>query len=116
MSVRLIPITDDAEFPYDSAAAMLRSMDNMLIEDVDFPSMIEAGKRFGWPQALIDSHWAMMERGNCFHFHQDCPPELHGDMYEDNIWLTFFDAEHEEACMPVIDEMAKTLGVRKMIV
>ena len=115
MPIRLIPATDESAFPHDVAASMLRDMDGMTISDVDFPAMIEAGKRFGWPQKMIDSHWGMMERGNCFQFDQNSEPFLQGTMYEDNIFFAFQGRAHQKSCEAVIDSMAQILGVRKLL-
>ena len=76
MPIRLIPATDNSDFPYAVASSMLREIEGMTISDVDFPAMIEAGKRFGWPQKTIDSRWGMMERGKCFRFVQNDEPFL----------------------------------------
>lgn len=115
MPIRLIPATDSSEFPYAVASSMLRDMEGMAISDVDFPAMIEAGKRFGWPQKTIDSHWGMMERGKCFQFAQSREPFLQGTMYEDNIFFSFHDHIHQESCKLVIESMAKVLGVRTLL-
>jgi hypothetical protein len=115
MPIRLIPATDSSEFPYAVASSMLRDMEGMAISDVDFPAMIEAGKRFGWPQKTIDSHWGMMERGKCFQFAQSDAPFLQGTMYEDNIFFSFQDRAHQELCESIINSMAKLLGVRTIL-
>ncbi|MFP2933858.1 hypothetical protein ACLESO_53760 [Pyxidicoccus sp. 3LG] len=86
----------------------------MVTSDVDFPSMIEAGKSFGWTQEMVDSHWGMMARGKCFSFEQDALPHLQGTMYEDNIFFTFTDYEHEVAAMHEIERLAKLLKVRTL--
>lgn len=84
----------------------------METSEVDFPAMIAAGTRLGWPKGMIDSHWAMKERGRCFSFEQGAYPHLRGTMYEDNVFFTYIDGGHEAAARPEIERLAKLLQVR----
>jgi hypothetical protein len=112
MALRLIPGTDDGDFPYEQAKGLLHSLDEFEIGEVDFPAMIEKGKQIGWTQEMIDANWGLMKRGKCFSFIQHATPFLQGTMYEDNILFSFSSREHEDGCRRVINDFAKRLGVR----
>ena len=81
-------------------------------EQTDIPSVIAAGKRVGWPQALIDVHLGYMKNGKCFDFTTDAG--ITCTLWEDNIFFRFQDAEHEAQCMPIIEDLAVRLSCRVM--
>ena len=112
--IRLIP-ADEVNFPYDAVVSALRNLPGMCFDELDIPAMVAAGKRIGWPQSLIDSHWDLMKRGKCFSFYQEETPGLTGSFYENNVFFSFNSAEHEAACRPQIDLLAKIPGVSLLV-
>jgi hypothetical protein len=110
--VRIVPSDDDAEFPYTKALALLQEMEGADQHETDIPAIIAAGKRFGWPQALIDEHFEYIKNGKCFDFHTDAG--ISCTLWEDNIFFGFYDAEHEAQCMPIIEDLAVRLSCRVM--
>jgi hypothetical protein len=111
--VRLIPKTDESEFPYQEAKQILLfSFQDLSFQSTDFAPMIVAGKRIGWTEEMLIAHEALAERGNCFDFRLQISPYLNGTLYEDNIFFRFVDSEHERECMPLIPELATRLEVR----
>jgi hypothetical protein len=111
--VRLIPKTDESEFPYQKAKQILLfSLKDMSFQSTDFAPMIVAGERIGWTEEMITAHQALAEGGNCFDFRLQINPYLSGTLYEDNIFFRFVDSEQERECMPLIQELATRLDVR----
>jgi hypothetical protein len=111
-AVRIAPSDDDAEFPYTKALGLLQEMDGAVQEETDIPSVIAAGKRLGWPQALIDDHFEYIRNGKCFDFTTDAG--ISCTLWEDNIFFRFYGAEHEAQCMPIIEDLAVRLSCRVM--
>jgi hypothetical protein len=111
-AVRIVPSDDDAEFPYAEALVLLQAMRGAVQEQTDIPSVIAAGKRLGWPQALIDVHLEYMKHGKCFDFTTDAG--ISCTLWEDNIFFRFQSAEHEAQCMPIIEDLAVRLSCRVM--
>jgi hypothetical protein len=111
-AVRIVPSDDDAEFPYAEALVLLQAMRGAVQEQTDIPSVIAAGKRLGWPQALIDVHLEYMRHGKCFDFTTDAG--ISCTLWEDNIFFRFQSAEHEAQCMPLIEDLAVRLSCRVM--
>lgn len=112
--IRLTP-TDKVNFPYDAVVSALRNLPGMCFEELDIPAIVAAGKRIGWPQSLIDFQWDLVKRGKCFEFNQETPPGLTGAFYETNVFFSFTSGEHEAACRPQIDVLAKTPGVSLLV-
>jgi hypothetical protein len=81
-------------------------------EQTDIPSVIAAGKRLGWPQALIDVHLEYMKNGKCFDITTDAG--ITCTLWEDNIFFRFQSAEHEAQCTPIIEDLAVRLSCRVM--
>jgi hypothetical protein len=111
-AVRIVPSDDDAEFPYAEALVLLQAMPGAVQEQTDIPPVIAAGKRFGWPQALIDVHLEYIENGKCFDFTTDAG--LSCTLWEDNIFCRFHGAEHQAECTPIIEDLAVRLSCRVM--
>ena len=84
-AVRIVPSDDDAEFPYAEALVLLQAMRGAVQEQTDIRSVIAAGKRLGWPQALIDVHLEYMKNGKCFDFTTDAG--ISCTLWEDNIFF-----------------------------
>ena len=111
-AIRLVSKTDDAEFPYSEAKHLLFIVNtDAQFEPVDFDAMIAAGCRVGWSDALIQSHRALAKRGNCFSFRIHHPPYLQGILYEDNLFFSFTDSEHQLRCEPEIVKLSQLLGL-----
>jgi len=109
-AVRIVPSDDDAEFPYAEALLSLQAMRGAVQEQADIASVIAAGKRVGWPQALIDVHLEYMKHGKCFDFTTDAG--ISCTLWEDNIFFRFRSAQHEAQCMPIIEDLAARLSCR----
>lgn len=111
-TIRIIPATDDASFPYSAALHALQELPDVVQEETDIPAIIHAGKRIGWPQKVIDEHFGYLERGQCFDF---CVENgISCTLWEDNIFFQFFDADHERFCLPQITDLAKRLDCRML--
>jgi len=110
MAARIIPPTDDAEFPYDRALALIREIEDVVLEPADIPGIMESGRRMGWPQSLLDDHMGYLERGKCFAFR--VPGGVRGTLWETNIFFAFEDRAHQETCEPQIEQLAARLGCR----
>src|SRR5262245_55496639 len=107
-AVRLVPITDDAEFPY--AEAKRRLGQDADLTPKDFGPMIEAGRRMRWTEAMIRANEDLARRGHCFDFVLRVEPFLRGSLFEDNVFFSITD--DEGAAMAYIKRLAKELGVR----
>lgn len=107
-AVRIVPSDDDAEFAYAEALVLLQAMRGAVQEQTDIPSVIAAGKRMGWPQALIDVHLKYMNNGKCFDFTTDTG--ISCTLWEDNIFFRFQSVEHEAQGMPIIEDLAARLS------
>lgn len=108
--LRLVP-ADGKPFPYDRALRLLKTIPTIELDSLDIPALVAAGKKMGWSQVVIDHHWTLMANGKCFRFDQDDEPELSGTLYEDNLFFSFFDGDHEAACRPLIEKIARQLGI-----
>jgi hypothetical protein len=106
-AVRLVPITDDAEFPYAEAKRRLEE-DAKLIPK-DFGPMIEAGRRMRWTEEMIRGNEDLARRGNCFDFVMRVEPFLSGALFENNVFFSITGDEH--AALTYIRRLAKELGV-----
>jgi hypothetical protein len=109
-AVRLIPKTDDAEFPYDAALAMLRALPGVELRPKDFVSLLEAGSRCGWTEEMLQVHEEMARRGRCFDFAWNGPPTLRGSLFEDNVFISVVD--DEPATLRLVAAWARKLDVR----
>jgi hypothetical protein len=110
--VRLVvPVGDKRAFPWEAARRALKNIDGMSFESLDIPALVAAGKKMGWSPAMIDHHWKMMANGRCFRFDQDDEPFVGGSLYEDNVFFSFDDAEHDADCRPIIEQIARSLGL-----
>ena len=78
----------------------------------DFTSMLAAGRRMGWSEAMLRANEELAARGKCFDFSQGAPPGLKGSLFEDNIFFSFVSAQHLEASLPVIQRLADALNAR----
>jgi len=112
--LRLVPAPGRV-FPWSQVRRTLHDAGGMSFEELDIPALVAAGQRMGWSQAMIDHHWKLMQNGRCFRFDQDDEPELSGSLYEDNVFFSFIDAEHEAACRPFIEGLAEALGLELRI-
>ncbi len=108
--LRLVPAAG-AAFPYERALALLKSIPAMDLDPLDIPALIAAGKAMGWSKTVIDHHWTLLSQGKCFRFEQDGGLELSGTLYEDSVFFSFFDADHAAGCRPIIEKMARKLGL-----
>jgi hypothetical protein len=85
----------------------------MSFEPTNFEALIAAGRKHGhWPEALVREHEEMAKRGKCFSFKLQSPPFLQGTLYEDNVWFSFYSADHQKACIPIIESLREKLDVR----
>ncbi len=111
--MRLIPKTEEAEFPYCKAMETLLFKDpDISFEPVDFAKLIENGKRMGWTEEMLTNHVQMNKRGKCFNFCSNLPNGLQGTIWEDNIHFLFKDKNHEMRCTPIIESLSIELDVR----
>lgn len=74
---------------------------------------MEAGKKIGWTDQMVDEHWEMMRRGKCFDFSVE--NGISCTLWEDNIFFRFFSADHQDVCVPVIESLARQLGCSIMV-
>ena len=109
-AIRLIPKTDDAEFPYDAALALIQRLPGVVLRPADLAPMIAAGKRMGWPEAMVRANEALAARGKCWAFSWSGPPALTGTLYEDNVFLSVVD--DEMATLKLIRSWATELNGR----
>ena len=109
-AIRLIPKTDESEFPYDAALKLIQSLPDVMLRPQDFTQMIATGKRIGWPEVMIRSHEEMAARGKCFQFRWDGYPALSGSLFEDNVFFSIID--DEQATLEFINAWATKLDVR----
>jgi hypothetical protein len=107
-AVRLVPITDDAPFPYEEAKRLLEEDSDLT--PTDFAPMIAAGRRMRWPEEMIRANEELAKRGKCFDFEMRVEPILRGSLFEDNIFLHI--AGEERAAMAYIERLARELGLR----
>src|SRR5437870_1892326 len=97
--IRLIPKTDESEFPYmEARQILLFELHDVFFKPTDFDALISAGKRVGWTAEMIAEHQAMAERKKCFDFRMESVPYLSGTLYEDNIFFSFYDSQQEKQC------------------
>lgn len=108
--LRLVPAAG-ATFPHAQVKRLLQSIPSMDLDPLDIPALVAAGKAMGWSQTVIDHHWTLLAHGKCFRFEQDGGVELSGTLYEDNVFFSFADADHDAACRPVVEKLAKKLGL-----
>ncbi len=109
---RIIPATDDAAFPYEEALRLLEAIPGVAKADTDIPGIVAAGVKVGWPQSLVDWHWEVMEKGGVFDFVGPGDAGISCTLWADNIFFRFASASHEEASMPFIENLARTLKCR----
>jgi len=112
MAARLIPKTDESEFPYEEVRRRLFENPSTRVRPFDFGPMIEAGKRMGWTEEMIRTNEELSHRGRCFAFEMTQEPFLRGTLYEDNVFFSFSGAEHERASMHAIEGLAREFDVR----
>ncbi len=111
-ATRLIPATDDAEFPYEELLAHIWTLDGVAIKHADLSEMIAAGKRSGWSAEMIAANEALQRTGRCRDVMQSKPPYLYATLYLDNLYIMYWDNAHRIACAPLVASMANKLGVR----
>jgi hypothetical protein len=107
-AVRLIPITDDATFPYSDVKRRLEQDADLIPKD--FRPMIEAGRRMGWTAAMIRANEELADRGKCFDFTLRAEPYLSGSLFENNVF--FHITGDEQEALEYIITLAEELGVR----
>jgi hypothetical protein len=108
-AIRIVP-SGHAPFPYQKAKDLLERLPGVSKSQTDIPSIIAAGAKVGWPQALIDQHWEWMHSGKCFDF--AVPDGISCTLWHDNIFFRFFDRDHATRCLPLIHDLANQLGCR----
>ena len=114
-AIRIIPATDDDRgppFPYEVALRRLKAIPGVTMSETDIPAIVAAGTRVGWPQSLVDWHWESMRVGGVYDFVSPDDEGLSGTLWRDNIFFRFTSQEHEQACLPRIEELARELRCR----
>jgi hypothetical protein len=107
-TVRLVPITDEADFPYEEAKRLLeRDAD---LTPKDFGPLVAAGRRMHWTEAMLRANEELAERGNCYDFRLRAEPLLAGSLFEDNVFFSI--TGDERAALAYIRGLARVLGVR----
>ncbi|MBN1311120.1 MAG: hypothetical protein JXB30_06845 [Anaerolineae bacterium] len=106
-AIRIIPTSDDAEFPYADAKRLLDSLPGVNRKETDIPAIIEAGVKAGWPKALVEEHRRLMRSGKCFDYAVD--GGIRCTLWENNIFFSFSNRTHEEQCLPIIEMLANQL-------
>lgn len=109
-AIRLIPRTDDADFPREEARALIESLPEVVLIPTDFESMIAAGRRMGWPPKLIRANEELAARGNCNSFEWNGEPKISGTLYEDNVFFVVVDDYW--STLTFIERWAKKFNVR----
>lgn len=105
-AIRIVPVDDDDDFPYEEALRLLEQ--DADLEPADLTEMIEAGRRMGWSQEMIVANEALAAGGKCFSFTLRKPPHLSGTLYEDNIFFSINGNERD--AKTYIRSLAKLLG------
>jgi hypothetical protein len=114
-AIRILPATDDdlgPPFPYDLALRRLKAIPGVTMSETDIPAIVAAGTRVGWPQSLVDWHWEAMRAGGVYDFASPDDEGLSCTLWRDNIFFRFTSQEHEQSCIPRIEELARELGCR----
>lgn len=111
-AIRIIPSTDDGNFPYEAVRHILLQLEGLETGEVDFPAMIESGMRMGWSKEMVEANWDLMKRGKCFTFHQGEELYLQGTMYEDNVYFVLSEPKHEDSARNQIARIAESLKLR----
>jgi hypothetical protein len=109
-AIRLIPKTDDGEFPRHAARELIEALPGAALFAPDFAAMIAAGRRMGWPAAMIRANEELASRGNCISFEWAGPPKISGTLYENNVFFGVVDDYW--ATLRFIEHWAERLGVR----
>ena len=107
-AVRLVPLTDNATFPYTEAR--LRLEQDAELTAKDFGAMIQAGRRMGWTGDMIRANEELAARRNCYDFALTVEPHLRGSLFEDNIFFSV--TGDERAALEYIERLARELGLR----
>jgi hypothetical protein len=109
-AIRLIPKTDESDFPYDAALELIRQLPHVDLRPKDFAPLLEAGRRMRWTDKMIRSHEEMAARGKCYEFRWAGPPALLGTLFEDNVFFNVIG--DEQATLRFIQAWADKLDVR----
>ncbi len=109
-AIRLIPRTDEADFPRVEARLLIESLPQVALFPPDFESMITAGRRMGWSPAMIRANEELAARGNCISFEWNGEPQISGTLFEDNVFFGVVD-DYWSTLM-FIESWAKKLKVR----
>ncbi len=107
-ATRLIPITDDAPFPYEAVKRRLTA--DAVLTPKDFAEMITIGKRIGWTEEMIRENQRLADAGNCFSFTVQGLPRLRGTLFENNVF--FANSDTEGPAFAYIEGLAAELNLR----
>lgn len=107
-AVRLVPISDDADFPYAEAKRCLER--DAELTPKDFGPMIEAGRKMRWTDEMIRTNEELAHRGNCFDFVLRAEPFLSGSLFENNVFFSI--TGDERVALAYIKRLADELSVR----
>ncbi|MBP9087056.1 MAG: hypothetical protein KBG15_13125 [Kofleriaceae bacterium] len=114
-AIRIIPASDDdlgPPFPYEVAFRLLKAIPGVIMSETDIPAIVAAGIRLGWPQSLVDWHWEAMRIGGVYDFESLADDGFSCTLWRDNIFFRFTSHEHEKACRPRIEALARELRCR----
>ena len=111
--VRSVPKSGDDPSPYDDAKRLLLIEDSdCIFEQADLRPMIEAGRRMGWPEALIRANEELQQRGRCFKFEIQREPCLNGTLFEDNVMFELSNSTSDEDALREINRLATQLNLK----
>lgn len=110
--MRIIPPTDDGDFPYDAALRLLQQSPDIRQRPTDITAIVTHGIAIGWPQDLVDLHMRWLQEGGVFDFDDAEQEGISCTLWRDNIFFRFFSDSHHTRCIPMIEAMASTLGCR----
>jgi hypothetical protein len=98
-TIRLIRKTDDTEFAYDAALALIRALPDVIIRPKDTvppasgARLLAGGRPVQLPEAMVRNLDEMAASGKCFDFSWKGFPALSGTVYKEMVFFSVVDDE-----------------------